>query len=79
MLESNIKNDNFDEKYHMNDKFKDCLLKILLNHKLINSLLNLSFHQTLFLFNDFYDNMNYLINVLNINVDHIKKVFRCFH
>jgi hypothetical protein len=47
----------------------------MLNCESVISLLKLSSHQTLFLFNTFYDNMNDLINVLNINVDHIKSDF----
>jgi hypothetical protein len=34
-----------------------------------------SIHQTLFWFNVFHDNMNNLINVSNINVDHIERIF----
>jgi hypothetical protein len=33
MLESWIKNDNFDEKYHLNDRFRIAYLRIMIESK----------------------------------------------
>jgi hypothetical protein len=85
ILESDIKNnnfylknykDNFEERYHLNDRFRDVHFEIMSDHKLIVVLLKQSFHQILFWFNVFHDNMNNLIIVSNINFDQIKKVFK---
>jgi hypothetical protein len=46
----------------------------MLNQKSIIDQLKLIFHQILLLFDAFHEKSNDLINVLNINVDHIKKI-----
>jgi hypothetical protein len=75
--------DNFYLKSHEDDFEKDIIwmigpesfiFEIMLNHKSINVLLMLNFNQMLFWFNVFIDNMRDLINVSNINIDHIKKI-----
>jgi hypothetical protein len=49
------------------------LFKILMQSKLMSALLKLSFYQILIWC--FYDNMIDLINILNINAVHIKRIF----
>jgi hypothetical protein len=47
----------------------------MLDQKSIAVLLRLIFYQISFWFNDFYKNINDLINVLNVDFDHIKRIF----
>jgi hypothetical protein len=64
MFESSIENFNFDERYHLNNKFIIIYFEIMLNHKSTVVLSKLSFHQILFWFNAFHSNMSDLINAL---------------
>jgi hypothetical protein len=50
------------------------LLQIILNQKSIISLLKWNFQQIFSRFNIFYNKMNDLINISNINFDHFKRV-----